>query len=116
MSAEAQVCACGCGQPVWRWRLAEPCARLLAGMCVGKTRFSRHASAVAHRKAGQQTYVCEVCGTFHNGGAGGAAPEILSARRGVVWRLRERGKGWLLTYLAGEIEGRDRMDWKTGRI
>ncbi len=108
-------CACGCGQPVWRWRLAEDCAYLLAGMCAGKVRFASRRNAAARSLGDRVPYPCEVCGFTHNGAAGAVTEELTARRAAVLAGLRARGNGAVLTILAGALEGMNRYDWKLGR-
>ena len=110
-----EQCSCGCGRPVWKWRLAEACAHALAGMCAGKIRFTRQVAADKHCRADRNSYRCEVCGFWHNGSAAAVTSELEAQRRVVLAGLREHGNGAVLTILAGALDGMNRLDWKTGR-
>lgn len=105
-----QLCACGCGAPAWRWRLSERCARLLAGACLGKTRFIQEDTALGRRTRGQDTYRCPVCDHWHNGGRGGNSPSTQRYRAEVIAGLRRYG--YPLGQLAAGFAGMDRMKWK----
>lgn len=112
------ACACGCGAEVATWRLAERCGHLLAGACLGKKRWpQRYAQKILALPGvgdGKQAYRCPVCGQWHVGADLGEHGERINAERAaIVRRLRERGNGWLLTWLAGEFEAADRIAWKT---
>ena len=110
-----ELCACGCGQPVWRWRLSEDCAHLLAGMCAGKVRFTGHRSARKRAIKSRAPYHCPVCGYWHNGAVAAVTPELTARRAAVLAGLRAHGNGAVLTILAGALEGMNRYDWKLGR-
>lgn len=110
----SEACACGCGRPVWKWRLAEGCAHALAGMCAGKVRFTGQKAHIV-RTRNRSTYRCEVCGSWHNGSSTGVTPELEAKRAAVLSGLRATGNGAVLTILAGALDGMNRLDWKTGR-
>ena len=110
-----QLCICGCGAPAWRWRLGQECAHLLAGMCAGKQRYRRQRDAVEYRRPGRDTYRCDVCSFWHNGHAAAVTPELAAARAALLARLVPGGNRVILTIMAGDLEGVDRLDWKLGR-
>lgn len=110
----APSCACGCGEPAWKWMLGQRCAYLLAGACAGKTWFTHEETAVARRSRAQDTYLCKVCNHWHNGAAGGATAEIQIFRERVIDGLRRNG--YPLAMLAEGFKGMDRIGWKHGRV
>ena len=103
-------CACGCGAPVWRWRLSERCAHLLAGMCAGKTRWLLQQHAEQRRHRGQESYRCKVCDHWHNGSIYGATAQIRQQQDVVIAGLRRHG--YPLGQLAAGFGGMDRIKWK----
>lgn len=110
-----ELCACGCGAPVTAWRLGARCAHLLAGMCLGKKRWTERYAAKVLAQVGdsKEAYKCGVCGQWHTGTSLGERGEQINAeRREVIVRLRRSGAGWLLTYLAGVFETAERRQWK----
>jgi len=108
-----ELCACGCGRPVWRWLLAEHEAQMLAGICLGKTRFEDRERAAAYARPYQTSYQCVVCDYWHNGNAAHArSPEATRRRAAVLDRLRANGNDWIIRQLAIGFASMDRRDWK----
>lgn len=95
---------------MWRWRLSERCAHLLAGRCLGKTRFIQEATALARCRRGQETYHCTVCDCYHNGNQYAVTPELKRQQAAVIAGLRRRG--YPLGQLAAGFAGMDRIKWK----
>ncbi len=112
MSGAAELCACGCGRPVWRWRLAEYEAQSLAGICLGKTRFVSEARAAAYARPRQGSYLCPVCDHWHNGNMAHVSPAKRATVPALLERLRANGNGWIIRQLAIGFASMDRRDWK----
>jgi hypothetical protein len=115
----SETCRAGDGLPVCKWHLCQQDAHLLAGACLGKSRFrvpeAAHRARIAHTGRGgfYRTYQCPVCSAWHNGRTVAGNGED---QADVVRRLRAAGNAWVIEYLAAEWAGlgrADRQAWKS---
>jgi hypothetical protein len=105
----------GCTEPVDAFALCNSDLFALIGQCLGKKRlpeYTRRGLRIARAGSELVKYNCPICGQWH---MGTVLPDqaARSARTAeLLTALRNSGQGWRITWLAGQIEGLDRTQWK----